>query len=85
MALGRGYQLAQDSGESPLTSRAPKQQAVVGDGHAVRVPSYVVQHLLGSGEGRFGVTHPLGTPRLRDLTDQRRFWQGLSENTVCSG
>src|SRR5205807_4243365 len=35
------------------------QQAIVGNGHAVRIAAYIVQHLLGSGERAFGVDYPL--------------------------
>src|SRR5580692_12484683 len=33
-------------------------QAVVGDGHAMRISAHVVKHLLWSGERAFGVYHP---------------------------
>jgi hypothetical protein len=39
------------------------EEAGVGDGHAVRVAAHIVEDLLGSGEGRFGVDHPLGLSR----------------------
>src|SRR5260370_1092475 len=35
-------------------------QAVVGDGHAMRISAHVVKHLLRSGERAFGVYHPFG-------------------------
>jgi len=33
-------------------------QAVVGDGHAMRISAHVIKHLLRPGEGAFGVDHP---------------------------
>jgi hypothetical protein len=35
------------------------QQAVVGDGDAVRIAAHVVEDLLRSSEGALGVDHPL--------------------------
>ena len=35
-------------------------EAVIGDRHAVGVAAEVVEHLCGSGEGAFGVDHPVG-------------------------
>ncbi len=35
-------------------------EAIVGDGDAVRVAADVIEDLLGSGEGRLGVDHPRG-------------------------
>jgi len=37
------------------------EQAVVGNGDAMRVASQVVEDLLRSGEGRLGVNHPFGS------------------------
>src|SRR5580704_6694772 len=42
-------------------------QAVVGDGHAMRISAHVVQYLLRSGKRAFGVDHPLGFFQCGDL------------------
>lgn len=46
-------------------------QSIVGDGHAVRVATHVVEHLLRAAEWRFGVDHPLGLTRGRQVRDER--------------
>src|ERR1700739_355195 len=42
-------------------------EAVVGDGHAMRISAYIVKHLLRSSEGAFGVDHPVVFFRRGDL------------------
>jgi hypothetical protein len=37
----------------------PGDQAMVGDGHAMGVATQIVQHILGTTEGRFPVDHPV--------------------------
>src|SRR4051794_6731218 len=39
------------------------EQSVIGDGHAMRIAAYVIQHLLWSGERALCVDHPLGSLR----------------------
>ena len=36
-----------------------RDQAMVGDGHAVGVAAQIVEHMLGATEGRFRVDHPV--------------------------
>ena len=43
------------------------QQAVIGNGNAVRVQTQVVQDLFGTAEGRFGVNHPFGLAKRRQI------------------
>src|SRR5579863_1745316 len=42
-------------------------QAVVGDGHPMRISAHVIKHLLRPGEGAFGVDHPFVFLRRGDL------------------
>jgi hypothetical protein len=39
------------------------EQAMVGDGDPVCIPTHVIQHLLGPPKGGLGVDHPFGGPR----------------------
>ncbi len=45
-------------------------EAVVGDGDAVRVAADVVGHLLGPGEGRLGKDHPVGLSQRRQIAPE---------------
>lgn len=42
-------------------------QAMVGDGDAVRVPAEIGQHGFGSAEGRFGIDDPVGFAQRREM------------------
>ena len=39
------------------------EQPVVGDGNSMRIATDILEDLLGTGKGWFGVDHPLGLPR----------------------
>jgi hypothetical protein len=45
-----------------------RDQAVVGDGDPVRIASKVVEHLLGTGEGQFGIDDPLLSAHGREIS-----------------
>jgi hypothetical protein len=54
-------------------------QSRIGNRDAVRVPTDVVQDLLGAGERRFGIDYPLGVPRWRQVSNKTcRWWSGSS-------
>ena len=44
--------------EGDLTFRK-RDQAMVGDGHAMSVAAQILQHILGTSEGAFRVDHPV--------------------------
>jgi len=44
-----------------------RQQAAVGDGHAMGIASQVFQHVLRTAEGRLGVDHPFAFVQRRQI------------------
>ncbi len=46
------------------------QQAMVGDGDAVSVASHVVEYLLGSSKGWFGIDDPFCLPERSEITKE---------------
>src|SRR5215472_15002612 len=47
------------------------EQAVIGNGHAMRVAAEVIQDLFGAPEGRLGVNHPLGVAKRCQVLGER--------------
>ncbi len=55
-----------------------RNQSMVGDGDAVRIASKVVQHMLGTAEGRLGIDHPVLREELSEkLAKARRLSKTL--------
>jgi hypothetical protein len=50
-----------------------REEAMVGDGHAVCVASQIVQHFLGAGKRALGVDHPAFLPQAAKPFVQARF------------
>ena len=48
-----------------------REEAVVGDRHAVSVAAEVVEHLDETGEGQLGVDDPLGVPQGLQVAGER--------------
>ena len=46
----------------PDLPRVEGEEPLVGDGDPMRVPTDVIEHLVGPGEGWLGVDHPVGLP-----------------------
>ena len=46
----------------PDLPRVEGEEPLVGDGDPMRVPTAVIEHLVGPGEGWLGVDHPVGLP-----------------------
>lgn len=61
-------------GDNPSSGNARAildiDEAVVGDGDAVRISTNVIQDLFGSGEGRLGVDHPVGLSQRRQIAPE---------------
>ena len=49
-------------GDLPVSKR---DQAMVGDGHAMSVSAQILQHVSGAAEGAFGVDHPVLANRIQ--------------------
>ena len=61
--LMRGARPAVVGVAEPYLPVVEVEQPLVGDGDPMGVAADVIEHLIGPGEGRFGVDHPLGLPR----------------------
>jgi hypothetical protein len=55
-----------------------RDQAMIGDGHAMGVRAQVTEHLLGSAEGRLAVNHPI---RPMELANQTLKESGVGESS----
>jgi hypothetical protein len=61
------------------------QQAAVGDGHAVRIASQVLEDMLGAAEGGPGIDHPVHSLKLSEESIERARSLPSSEGAAQAG